>query len=209
MGRVEWGNREFHTPQNATGVARPLLTLCLAPAYRRYTMQKILLLTTALFIGSAVSTAEPAVAAGTRSSRAQCEHQATLQLYIGQQRTRWIRQCEARGGASSGKALARRPVVHAAGPSATRMAPLGNGNPPSTFTGSTSPSNAPVAPSSPVVGSSGNSTTGSTANSTAGSSGSTLGGATSGRSTTGSGTSGGSLGSGGSSSSGGSSGSGM
>jgi len=142
-----------------------------------------------------------------KSRSVACEQQATLQLYIGQQRTRWIRECIARGGPSSGKALARRPMVHPTGPRATRVAPLGNGNPPSTFSGSTSPSTAPVAPSSPVVGSSGNSTTGSSASSTSGSSNSTLGGS-SGRSTTGSGLSGGSLNGGGSSSGGTSSGTG-
>ncbi len=172
-------------------------------------MPKILFLTAALVIGGAVSTSEIATAARTSSSRAECEHQATMQLYVGQQRTRWITKCVARGGPSSAKTVARRPVVHPSGPSATRVAPLGNGNPPSTFSGSTAPSTAPVAPSSPVVGSSGNSTTGSSASSTTGSSGSTLGG---GRSTTGSGTngsSGGGSSGGNSGSSGGSAGGGM
>jgi hypothetical protein len=105
-----------------------------------------------------------------------CERDATLMLYTGKQKTRYIRQCLA-GKEQAPRKAAVRPGVYPPGPAATpRPAPLGGGNPPSTSTGSTAPSNAPVAPSAPVVGSSGTSTTGSSATSTSGSSGSSLGG---------------------------------
>jgi hypothetical protein len=113
---------------------------------------------------------------------ADCEHEATMLQYIGQERTRFVRHCIATGGPSVGKTLARRPIVHPSGPTATGVPPLGKGNPPSTATGSTSPSTRPVAPSTSIVGSSGTSTSGSSATSITGSSGSTLGGS-SGRST--------------------------
>ena len=108
--------------------------------------------------------------------RAQCEREATLQLYIGQQRSRWIRQCVANGGQSPGKPVAVRPSVHPSGPTAMpTVTPLRSGNPPSTSMGSTAPSNAQVVPSAPVVGSSGTSTTGSSATSISGSSNNSMG----------------------------------
>jgi hypothetical protein len=121
---------------------------------------------------SAASSANRADAA----KRAQCERDATMQLYIGQQRTNWIRQCVANGGQSPDTPVAVRPNVHPLGPTAMpTVTPLGSGNPPSTSTGSTAPSNASVAPSAPVVGSSGTSTTGSSATSISGSSSNSMG----------------------------------
>src|SRR6185437_12959636 len=104
------------------------------------------------------------------------ERDATLQLYSGKQRSRFIGQCMITNERSLGKPLAQRPSDHPSGRTALpRPAPLGGANPPSTVTGSTAPSNAPVAPSAPVVGSTGTSTTGSSATSTSGSSGSSIG----------------------------------
>jgi hypothetical protein len=105
-----------------------------------------------------------------------CERNAMLHLYTGQQKTRYIQECLAREEEEEGKAAKRQPGVSAPGRAAVpRVAPLGPGNPPSTSTGSTTPSNAAVAPSAPVTGSSGTSTTGSSATSISGSSGSSTG----------------------------------
>jgi hypothetical protein len=68
-------------------------------------------------------------------------------------------------------------VRPAVGTAAPRIMPLATGSPSSR--GGTSPSNAPIEPSAPVVGSSGNSTTGSRATSTSGSSGTSIGGSSS------------------------------
>lgn len=126
---------------------------------------------------------EAASAAGAKATarKVQCDREATLQLYIGEQRSRFIRRCLAERP-SPGKPVARRPGVHPSGPTASpRVMPLGSGNPPSTATGSTAPSNAAVVPSTPVVGSTGTSTTGSRATSTSGSSGSSIGSSGGGR----------------------------
>jgi|SRR5262245_54178733 len=105
-----------------------------------------------------------------------CERNAMLHLYTGQQKTKYIQECLARKEEPEGKAAAREPGVRGPGQEAVpRVTPLGPGNPPSTSTGSTTPSNAPVAPSAPVTGSAGTSTTGSSATSTSGSSGSSIG----------------------------------
>jgi hypothetical protein len=64
-----------------------------------------------------------------------------------------------------------RPAIGTAAP---RVMPLATGSPSSG--GNTLPSNAPIEPSAPIVGSSGNSTTGSRATSTSGSSGTSVGG---------------------------------
>jgi hypothetical protein len=105
-----------------------------------------------------------------------CERNAMLHLYTGRQKTKYIEECLARKEEPEGKAATREPGVRAPGREAVpKITPLGPGNPPSTSTGSTTPSNAPVAPSAPVTGSAGTSTTGSSATSTSGSSGSSIG----------------------------------
>jgi hypothetical protein len=94
-----------------------------------------------------------------------CERNAMLHLYTGQQKTRYIQECLAREEEPEGKAAAPQPGVRAPGAAVPRVTPLGAGNPPSTSTGSTTPSNAPVAPSAPVTGSAGTSTSGSSGSS--------------------------------------------
>jgi len=118
-----------------------------------------------------------ATAISAPAKYASCEREATLQLYTGRERSKFVRRCLANYDNSVRRAWARpEPRVHPSGRAAvTRPSPLGTGNPPSTSTGSTAPSNAATAPSNPVVGSSGNSTTGSSASSISGSSGSSLG----------------------------------
>src|SRR6185437_8630115 len=145
-------------------------------------MSKTFAFASALFLAAAAFdlSGEAALAANAKRAdavkRAECQHEATLQLYIGEQRSRWIRQCVASSGQPPGKPTALRPSVHPSGPTAMpRVMPLGGGNPPSTSTGSTAPSNAPVAPSTPLVGSSGTSTTGSGATSISGSSNNSIG----------------------------------
>jgi hypothetical protein len=156
-------------------------------------MTKAILLASVVLIGSAAfDLAVPSAsateakdpdainAAGAKHADAvkkeRCERNAMLHLYTGQQKTRYIQECLAREEEEEGKAAKRQPGVSAPGRAAVpRVAPLGPGNPPSTSTGSTTPSNAAVAPSAPVTGSSGTSTTGSSATSISGSSGSSTG----------------------------------
>ena len=145
-------------------------------------MSKTFAFASALFLGAAAFglSGETVLAASAKRAdavkRAECEREATLQLYMGEQRSRWIKQCVASSGPSPGKPTALRPSAHPPGPTAMpRVTPLGGGNPPSTATGSTAPSNAPVAPSTPLVGSSGTSTTGSGATSISGSSNNSIG----------------------------------
>jgi len=122
----------------------------------------------------AINAAEAKDADAVKKER--CERNAALHLYTGRQKTKYIQECLARKEEPEGKAAARQPGVQAPGPEAVpRVTPLGAGNPPSTSTGSTTPSNAPVAPSAPVTGSAGTATTGSSATSTSGSSGSSIG----------------------------------
>jgi hypothetical protein len=143
---------------------------------------KAIVLASALLIGGAAFglSAETALAAEPKGvdtvKKERCERNAMLMLYTGKQKSRYIQQCLAAKEEPSEKAAARQPGVLPPGPTGVpRIAPLGGGNPPSTSTGSTAPSNAPVAPSAPVVGSSGTSTTGSSATSISGSSGSSIG----------------------------------
>src|SRR4029078_3268878 len=123
-------------------------------------MSKTVVLASALFLGAAAFglSAEPGLAASAKRAHAlktaECEPKATLQLYTGEQRSRWVRQCVAGKGRSPGKTMAFRPTRPTAMP---RVTPLGSGM------GSTAPSNAPVAPSTPVVGSSGTSISGADA----------------------------------------------
>src|SRR5262245_12781590 len=154
-------------------------------------MTKTILLASSFLIGSAAFDPSPAWAAETKDPDAmkatearnadavkkeRCERNAALHLYTGRQKTKYIQECLARKEEPQGKAAARQPGVQAPGPEAVpRVTPLGAGNPPSTSTGSTTPSNAPVAPSAPVTGSAGTATTGSSATSTSGSSGSSIG----------------------------------
>ena len=143
---------------------------------RSSTMSKTVVFASALFLGAAafgLSEGAALAASAKRADalkRAECERGATLQLYIGEHRSRWVRQCVASGGRSPGKPMALRPSAYPPGPTAMpRVAPLGGG------TGSTAPSNAPVVPSTPVVGSSGTSTSGSRATSISGSSNNSIG----------------------------------
>jgi len=144
-------------------------------------MTKAIVLASALLVaGAALSlSGETALAAEEKSADAtkkeRCERDAMLMLLMGQQKSKFIRQCLASKeppGEAGVRRLGVRPPGRAELP---RIAPLGDGNPPSTSTGSTAPSNAPRAPSAPVVGSTGTSTTGSSATSTSGSSGSSIG----------------------------------
>jgi hypothetical protein len=128
-------------------------------------MSKTFVLASVLWISAAafVAAGEVRSAAETKNTdaiRKACEHEATLKLYTGKQRSRFIRQCLA--------------GIRPPGPTATpAVAPLAN--PRSNSGGSTVPSNAPVAPSAPVIGSTGTSTTGSSATSISGSSGTSIG----------------------------------
>jgi hypothetical protein len=143
------------------------------PPCRRHSFLRLLFILGAAAFGLSGKTALAASANRADAvKRAECEREATLRLYIGKQRSRWIRQCVASSGRSPGKPMALRPSVT----TMPRVTPLGGGNPPSTSTGSTAPSNAPVAPSTPVVGSRGTSTSGSSATSTSGSSNNSIGG---------------------------------
>ncbi|HKS87446.1 MAG TPA: hypothetical protein VJR71_18375 [Pseudolabrys sp.] len=145
-------------------------------------MTKAFLLASALLISGAASSPleNAAIAAGAKGADAvkkeRCEREAMLNLYMGKQRINFIRQCLARNKRPPGKAAAHQQGIRPSGQTGTRsVTPLGSGNPPSTSTGSTAPSNAAVAPSAPVIGSTGTSTTGSSATSTSGSSGSSIG----------------------------------
>jgi hypothetical protein len=158
-------------------------------------VRKAIVLASALFVaGAGFGLSAAAFAAGAKGTDAKkpaaeqkdvskdvdatkkdrCELDAQLHLYMGEKKRKFIRECLA-SKEEPGKAGREPGVVPLGPPGAPRVAPLGAGNPPSTSTGSTAPSNAPVAPSSPVVGSSGTSTTGSSATSISGSSGSSIG----------------------------------
>jgi hypothetical protein len=155
-------------------------------------MTKAIVLMSALLVGGAAFglSGKPALAAEAKRENAtkaeakgedvtkkgRCERDAMLHLYTGKQKSRFIQQCLAAKEEPPDKAAARQPGVRPPGPiEVPGVAPLGGGNPPSTSTGSTAPSNASVAPSAPVVGSTGTSTTGSGATSISGSSGSSIG----------------------------------
>src|SRR5262245_1744392 len=123
--------------------------------------------------GKAALAAEPKSADAIKKER--CELDALLHLYTGKQRSRFIKQCLASERPPS-KPEGPEPIGHPSAPTAMPgITPLGVGNPPSTSTGSTAPSNAPVVPSTPVIGSTGTSTTGSSATSISGSSNSSIG----------------------------------
>ena len=160
-------------------------------------MKKAAILASVLIAGAAYGTFESSALAAKAKGihaggRADCEHEATMLQYIGQERVHFVRRCIATGGPSTGKVVARRPSAHPSGPAPTRAGPLGATSP-STSTDSTTPSTAGTVPSTPVVGSGGTSISGSSANSASGSSGSILG-SSSGRSTSGSGLGSGSFG---------------
>jgi hypothetical protein len=133
---------------------------------RSSSMRKAIVLASALLIGGATFgiPAETALGAEAKSAdaikKAECKRDATLQLYVGKQRSRFLRQCLASRGRSTGKPVARPRVLPSVPTAMPRQAPLGGTNPRNTSTGSTLPSNAPVAPSAPVIGSTGTSTTG-------------------------------------------------
>ena len=160
-------------------------------------MKKAAILASVVIAGAAYGTFESSALAAKAKGihaggRADCEHEATMLQYIGQERVHFVRRCIATGGPSTGKVVARRPSAHPSGPAPTRAGPLGATSP-STSTDSTTPSTTGTVPSTPVVGSGGTSISGSSANSASGSSGSILG-SSSGRSTSGSGLGSGSFG---------------
>jgi hypothetical protein len=145
-------------------------------------MTKAVFLASAVLIGCAAfdpSVPSAAAAEAKKDAHAvkkeRCERNAMLHLYKGAQKDRYIQECLARKDEEpKGKAAA--PGGGAPGRAVVpKVTPLGAGNPPSTSTGSATPSNAPVAPSAPVTGSAGTSTTGSSATSVSGSSGSSIG----------------------------------
>jgi hypothetical protein len=126
-------------------------------------MSKTSVLAFALLISAAAfaaaAEAPPAAEAKNADVRKACEREATLKLYTGKQRSKFVRQCLA--------------GIRPPGPTATPMiAPLAD---PRSTSGGTAPSNAAVAPSAPVIGSTGTSTTGSSATSISGSSGTSIG----------------------------------
>jgi hypothetical protein len=139
-------------------------------------MTKAIVLASALFAfgvcGQMALAAEAKSALAT--TKAECERDATQRHYDGKQKTRFIRQCLAR--ARSKDKAARRlefpPLDLTATPQVT---PLETIHRPARSMGNTAPSNAPVAPSAPVIGSTGTSTTGSSATSISGSSGTSIG----------------------------------
>jgi hypothetical protein len=143
-------------------------------------MSKTFLLASALLIGgaafaSSAQTAWTAEAESAAAARKACEQDATRQHYAGKQRSRFIRQCLARRSRPQDKDVAR-PEMQPSDPFAMpQPAPLRRTSRPGAM-GGTLPSNAPVAPSTPVIGSSGTSTTGSSATSISGSSGTSIGG---------------------------------
>jgi hypothetical protein len=126
-------------------------------------MSKTSVLAFALLISAAAfaaaAEAPPAEAKNADAIRKACEREATLKLYTGKQRSKFVRQCLA--------------GIRPPGPTAAPViVPLAN---PRSTSGGTAPSNAPVAPSAPVIGSTGTSTTGSSATSISGSSGTSIG----------------------------------
>src|SRR5581483_7324010 len=144
-------------------------------------MSKAFLLMSALLLGgAAIGLSSPTVLAAEADSAAAaskaCEQDAARQHYVGKKRSRFIRQCLAKKDHARGKAVAR-PDIQPSDPFAMpRPAPLRRSSPPGTSIGGTVPSNAAVAPSTPVVGSTGTSITGSSATSISGSSGTSIGG---------------------------------
>jgi hypothetical protein len=145
-------------------------------------MPKKFVFASALLLGAAVfgSAADPALAAGAKSEnaekRAECAREAVL--YIGELKSWWMRRCMAGNARPPGNPATHEPTVHPPGAAGMPRSPtpLGAGNPPGTATGGTAPSNAPIAPSAPTVGSSGTSISGSGATSTSGSSNNSIGG---------------------------------
>jgi hypothetical protein len=140
-------------------------------------MSKVFLLVSALLLGGAAFglSSQRVLAAGAENAaaaRKACEQEAMRRHYTGKQRSRFIRQCLAKKDRKPDEeeiVLPDRdpfspPVVPRLTPS-RRVGPAG-----------TLPSNAPVVPSTPVIGSSGTSTSGSSATSTSGSSGTSIGG---------------------------------
>ena len=145
-------------------------------------MSKTLVFASALFLGVAAFgfSGETALAASAKKAdtakRAECERKATLYHYMGEQRSKWIRQCLAGSGRSPGKPMARQPIVLPSDSTEVpTVMPLRSGSPPSTSMGGTVPSNAPVVRSAPVGGSSGTSISGSSATSITGSSNNSIG----------------------------------
>ena len=140
-------------------------------------MSKAIVLLSALLIGGAAFglSGNAALTAEAKNAdaanKAQCERDATLKHYVGKQRSRFIRKCLAGKNRPPGKDVAR-PDVDPFSPTTQRPAPLGR----TMSTGGTAPSNAPVVPSTPVIGSTGTSITGSSATSISGSSGTSIGG---------------------------------
>ena len=107
--------------------------------------------------------------------RAACQREATLELLRTHlAREKWVANCINRRQVQNNGKRNTQKMRPAIGTAAPRVMPLATGSPSSG--GNTLPSNAPIEPSAPIVGSSGNSTTGSRATSTSGSSGTSVGG---------------------------------
>ena len=151
-------------------------------------MPKMFVFASALLLGAAVfgSTGDLVLAAGAKSEnaekRAECAREAAL--YIGELKGWWMRRCMAGNARPSGNPAAHEPTVHppgCRGNAAQRDPVRWRVHAPSTAAGSTAPSNAPVAPSAPTVGSSGTSISGSGATSISGSSNNSIGSSGGGR----------------------------
>lgn len=108
---------------------------------------------------------------------AACQREATLELLRTRvAREKWVAACINRRQAQNKGKRNTQKIRPAIGGAAPRVMPLGTGS--LSLGEGTAPSDAPIEPSAPVVGSSGNSTTGSSATSTSGSSGTSIGGST-------------------------------
>src|SRR5262249_47690693 len=152
-------------PKDPMNKVLPLFTHSFIHSRRSPIMTKAVVLASALLILGVSGGVALAVEAKSddATKKAQCERDATLQNYVGKQRTRFIKKCLA--GRSPGKVRrpAFRPLDSTEVPAVT---PLES----SRSMRATLPSNASVAPSAPVIGSTGTSTTGSSATSISGSS---------------------------------------
>jgi hypothetical protein len=139
-------------------------------------MSKVFLLVSALLLGGAAFglSSQRTLAAGAENAaaaRKACEQEAMRRHYTGKQRSRFIRQCLAKKDRKPDEEIVLPDRDPFSPPVVPRLTPSRRVGPAGTL-----PSNAPVVPSTPVIGSSGTSTSGSSATSTSGSSGTSIGG---------------------------------
>lgn len=139
-------------------------------------MSKVFLLVSAFLLGGAASglppqTALAAEAESAAAAKKACEREAVRRHYTGKQRSRFIRQCLAKKDQKPDEEIVLPDRDPFSPPVVPRLTPSRRVGPAGTL-----PSNAPVAPSAPVIGSSGTSTSGSSAISISGSSGTSIGG---------------------------------